>query len=99
MLTKLQGKWRLRIGSAAMFWTILALVLGIGWYLALRQESREVRWFFAWHFAQPALYMVPLAILLRNLYGTNVHAWFVTVPAFLFVAYGFIINVGIHYVG
>jgi len=65
----------------------------------LRSERSEVRWFFAWYFAKPALYMVPLAVLFRNLYGTNVYAWFVTVPAFLLVAYWFIVNLGVHFTG
>lgn len=89
----------LRIGSAAIFWAILALVIAVGWYFALRHERSEVRWFIAWYFAKPALYMVPLAILLRNIYDTNAYAWLVTVPAFLLVAYGFIVTMGVHYVG
>jgi hypothetical protein len=87
-----EAKWRLRIGSAAIFWAILALVIWIGWYFVLRQDRDEVRLFFAWYFARPALLMVPLALLVRNLSSTNVYAWLVTVPVFLLVGYLFIIN-------
>jgi hypothetical protein len=94
---------KLGIGSAAIFWTVLALGIGLFFFFALGRERSEVRWFFAWHFAKPPLWMALFALFIRNLWryseGTpresTVAAWLATILIFPFVAYFYILPVGL----
>ena len=91
------------MGSAAIFWAALALGIGLFFYVALGREGNEVRWFFAWYFAKPALWMSLVALLIHNLWrnagGTpresSVVPWLITMLAFPFVAYFYILPVGL----
>lgn len=91
------------IGSAAIFWTVLALGIGLFFFFVLGRESSEVRWFFAWHFAKPPLWMALLAVFVRNLWNysgdtphvSNAAAWLGTILIFPFVAYLYIVPVGL----
>ena len=65
------SRWPFGFGSAAIFWTALALGIWLFFYFALGRERNEVRWFFAWHFAKPALWMVLLALLFHNLWRNS----------------------------
>jgi hypothetical protein len=97
------SRWTFGFGSAAIFWTALALGIWLFFYFALGRERDEVRWFFAWYFAKPALWMALLALLFHNLWrnsgGTprecSVVPWVVTILIFPVVAYSFILPVGL----
>lgn len=97
------SKRRFGIGSAAIFWTVLALGIGLFFYVALGRERAEVRWFFALYFPRPALWMTLLALVIHNLWrntgGTpresSAVPWVITILAFPFVAYFYILPVGL----
>ena len=98
-----RSRWTFGFGSAAIFWAALALAIWLLFYFALGREGDEVRWFFAWYFPKPALWMALVALLIHNLWrnagGTpresSVAPWVVTILFFPLVVYFYILPVGL----
>jgi lysylphosphatidylglycerol synthetase-like protein (DUF2156 family) len=84
---------RFYIGSAAIFWFVVAVVMWGIFFFKLRSVFKnddmwwQSAWFFASYFSAPALLAALLAVLIRNLSGYGVLAWLITPPVWVFVSY------------
>jgi hypothetical protein len=78
---------RFYIGSAAIFWFVVALLIwGTLFYLSLLFR-KDGDWFLASYSSAPALLAALLAVLIRNLSYNGVLAWLITPPVWVFVSY------------
>jgi hypothetical protein len=89
---------RFYIGSAAIFWFLVALLIWGTFFFNLRSVFKnddmwwQSAWFFASYFSAPALLAALLAVLIRNLSYNGVPppwllAWLITPPVWVFVSY------------
>jgi hypothetical protein len=84
---------RFYIGSAAIFWFVLALLIwGILFFnLYLRLQFSDDMWWGTWffpsYFSAPAVLAALLAVLIRNLSANAVAAWLITPPVFVLIGY------------
>ena len=78
---------RFYIGSAAIFWFVVALLIwGTLFYLSVSLKI-DGDWFLASYSSAPALLAALLAVLIRNLSDNGIPAWLITPPVFVFVSY------------
>ena len=84
---------RFYIGSAAIFWFVVALLVWGIFFFNLRAVFKnddmwwQSAWFSALYFSAPALLAALLAVLIRNLSYNAVLAWLITPPVWVFVSY------------
>jgi len=74
---------RFYIGSAAIFWFVVALLIWGALFYLRKDNALSV----ASYFSAPALIAALLAVLIRNLSYNGVLAWLITPPVFLFGSY------------
>jgi hypothetical protein len=81
------SRGRFYIGSAAISWFVVALLIwGTLFYLSLKFKT-DGDWFLASYYSAPALLAALLAVLIRNLNDNGIPAWLITPPVFVFVSY------------
>jgi len=88
---------RFYIGSAAIFWLLVALFTwGILFYQLRPEFKDDIRgaWFFASYFSAPAVFVALLAVVIRNMTRSAVPAWLITPPAFVLVGYLMLLWIG-----
>jgi len=86
-MTKSPSGRRFYIGSAAIFWFVVALLTwGTLLYLTLTL-GKDGAWFVASNFSAPAFLAALLAVLIRNLGDNGVLAWLITPLVFAFGSY------------
>jgi hypothetical protein len=90
------SRHRFYIGSAAIFWFFVALVMWARLFFTpapfTNDDMSWDAWFRAWQFSAPAFVMVLLAIFIRNQSDTNIPPWLITPPVFVFIIYMMIIK-------
>jgi Sec-independent protein secretion pathway component TatC len=79
---------RFYIGSAAIFWFFVAVVIwGTLFYVVSLPLEKDNALSVASHFSAPAIIAALLAVLIRNLSYSGVLSWLITPPVFVFGSY------------
>ena len=85
------SRHRFYIGSAAIFWFVVALGIWLRLFFKPPIFKNDDVWWAGWSLASyasvPAFVMALLAVFIRNQSKTNVPAWLITPPVFLFIIY------------
>jgi hypothetical protein len=79
---------RFYIGTAAIFWFLVALLIGSYFFTSLRgafpaHVDEASRWFVALYFSAPAVVAALLAVVIRNMTRFDGPAWRSAIPAWL----------------
>ena len=90
VLAAIGSRHRVYIGSAAGFWFFAALFIWAMFFIIGHHEIKGDTgggWFLASYFSAPSLLTALLAVLIRNMTRSDVPAWLITPPVFVFVSY------------
>src|SRR5262245_39337452 len=85
------SRQRFYIGSAAIFWFVVALLIWLRLFFKPPIFKNDDVWWAGWSLASyasaPAFFMALLAIFIRNQSTNAVPAWLITPPVFVFIIY------------